>query len=122
MFGDILDSSSLLVAMMIAAGFAINRGSLHVSERNLGKTVFFLTIFMAILLRTKICSTSQVCSSILILKYSLVFFFLFGIVLMLNLSMIKIREIVIVSAPLNVEGLKRFDHKFNLFQYENKLI
>jgi hypothetical protein len=41
---------------------------------------------------------------------------------MLNLSMIKIREIVIMSAPLNLEGLKRFDHKFNLFQYVSSIL
>jgi len=123
------DLMCLVYALMLCSGYQINRMSVQESEARFLRFIVLFAGILSVITRSNICESTQFCKALVvsdswsfftqlykIVRFSLFFLLLFGVVLVLNVSMIKLREHLIASTPHTLESLEKFNLKLETFK------
>lgn len=114
-WGDLLESIQLVFLFFLVSGNRINQSLVSVSEFSISRGLVVLIILLSVFLRTDLCGSPEVCSSVLIMKYAFIFFLLFGSAMILNITLIRLREFIVSSPPKSEMEYLKFHLKLNFF-------
>lgn len=113
--GDLVELYLLVLGVLFGGGVFINRSDTFHSEKRLIAVLAAVFVLSFLILRTGSCSTVTVCSSLLVFRYAVTFFFLFYMILNVNISLVRLREQTIAAMPATASLTKLFGSKLTTY-------